>query len=156
MQDKWQEIPENIYNVHYLHMEVCNKSAIILPRTLAIQSHTLLLAEGKPTYFAKDTILENLAGLKLTGYFPSNVIQRVKYLSQNGIYNWWKNYLDFAFVLNTCTLSKRFEYMRNGQVTQASKGGVKVALIIFLLMPGIGILASFLIFVIFEIKVLTI
>lgn len=93
----------NMETIIDTHMNSCNRSAMILPRDMAIQLYTTLKRDKPPVFFGRDVIIETLWGYKYEGYFPTNVFHKGRYLSQTGIVEWWQQYFDFSIVQKTST-----------------------------------------------------
>ncbi len=68
-----------------MHMERCNKSAIILRENMAIQLHTTLKVLKKPDYFGKDFVNEILVGYNYYGYFPTSMILQLDVPSKTAL-----------------------------------------------------------------------
>ncbi len=75
--DFGQDDYENISTILNIHMNRCNKSAMIISRQKATKLHKILKSLGKPSYLGKDTIFETFWGYQFKGYFPPNSEQDI-------------------------------------------------------------------------------
>ncbi len=134
---------ETVEEVFEMHMESCDKSAIIGDENFAIQMFTVLKAIKKPAYLGQDVLNENLLGYKYYGYFPQNIMRRVKYYFQTGIVNWWGKYFKWVVALKTEREYQTIVIGQNITNTANSKAGIYILSVI----PGIGLLLSLFVFI---------
>lgn len=65
-------VGETTNEVIDMHMKSCNKSAIVVDDSVALQLFTILTSLKQPVYFQKDVPNKNLEGYKFNGYFPAS------------------------------------------------------------------------------------
>lgn len=135
---KPQSYNQTIYQVLDMHMESCNKSALIVSESLAIQLNTILKSLKRPVYFGKDVVNENLLGYSYYGYFPTNIMRRVKYSFQSGITEWWQNFFKFVIKLKSEKEGKSIIKSKKINLDTNSKAGIYILSMI----PGVGLLLS--------------
>ncbi len=145
--DYGQGFAENVSTIVNFHMKLCNKSAIILQREEAITLHTVLKQLGKPSYYVKDKILEKFWGYKFVGYFPPKIILRAKYLFGTGIIEWWQKHVEYSFMLKTNANTNKSMLITDNKIGIIEKGDSKTAVVILSLIPGVGFLISFTVFI---------
>ncbi len=105
--DSGQEFSESTTTILNIHMNRCNKSAIVLEYQMAISLHIILKQMNKPSFYVKDKILERFWGYEFRKYFPTNLIFRVKYLFDAGVFEWWQKYFYFSLVLKSNHQAKK-------------------------------------------------
>ncbi len=144
--DYGQRFYENIPTVLNMHMNKCNKSAMILHRPLAIQLHTLLKQSGKPSFLLRDKVLETFWGYKFGGHFPPNLVFRARHLFEAGVFDWWPRFLEYSLVLKTHIHGHTLMGSYNQNTTTGNRGS-KTAVAVLTLIPGVGLLVSLFIFI---------
>lgn len=133
-------------------MSSCNKSAVILPRPMAIKVHKTLQNFGKPSYFGVDKVTEMFWGYRFRGYFPSNLVFRPRYLFDAGVFDWWQKFLDYSVTrMVTNSYGKSLDLDSKNQ-TIISEKGMAATVAVLTLIPGFGLLISLIVFVGFEIN----
>lgn len=147
-----QPFEENVQTILDLHMDKCNKSAMILQGDGALQLYSILKAKNKPAYFGKDVISELLEGYTYEGYFTENIILNGKYLFQAGILKWWREYLEFALVLKTNTQVNAAALSEESKTNTVENENGNAAIAVLVLIPGVGLLISLVAFLVFDNK----
>lgn len=147
-----QNFGQDVSTLANIHMKRCNKSAIIVPKHEAVQLHGLLQTLGKPSYYGKDKKMETFWGYKFEGHFPPNIVQNVRFLFNAGVFEWWKKQIDYSIQLKTN--NKYSILILCNQNNTSESGGIRTAVAVLSLIPGVGLLLSFILFVCFEIYVL--
>ncbi len=148
--DYGQGFEENISTILNVHMNRCNKSAVILKRPSAIQLDTMLKGMGKPSFLGRDKILETFWGYKYFGYFPGKLYFRARYLFDAGIFEWWQKYFEYFLVLKTSGHSEKLLAKTDNKSGAYEIGGSKTAVLVLTLIPGVGLLFSSVIFICVE------
>ncbi len=142
---------ETIEQVLSMHMGKCNQTAIILRENMALQLFTILKAAKQPVFFGRDIIIGNLMGYNFKGYFPEQILLRIRSTFNSGIVEWWQKYVKWFVVLktkkdyDTGNLTE-FQRLTNRTIDGTSKSGVYVLCLI----PGFGLLLSFAVFICFD------
>ncbi len=137
-----------------IHMMKCNKSAIIISKPIAIRLHKALTQLNKPSYFGKDILVELFAGYKFTGYFPPNLVLRVRYIFDAGIFEWWQKYFDFAIATKNQENDEYSIFNISKRSNTIKEDRNFTAVTVLSLIPGTGLLVSFIAFICFERKIL--
>lgn len=135
---------ETLDQVLKMHMEECNKSAVILQDGMTIQLYNTLKMTNKPVYLGMDIVNENLNGYKYFGYFSTKVIMRSKHFFQSGILEWWQKFFNWYLIIKT--RSDRIRVEQNAKHEGQSQEGIYL---IFLI-PVTGLLLSIIVFIIFD------
>lgn len=126
-------------------MKSCNKSATILKRQTAIRLHIFLTRLGSPSFFGKNKIIERFWGYKFDGYFPSKLVFRARFLFESGLFEWWQKHFDYSFTLKLNVHETILMALYNQNIA-AENSGSKTAVAILTLIPGVGLLMVFIIF----------
>lgn len=147
---------ESLEQMLSMHIGKCNKSAMILPDEMALQLFAILKAVKQPVFFGKDIIHEKLSGYRYYGYFPENIILRIKHSFNSGIVEWWQKYLKWFVVIKTARDSgtgnlTEFNRITNRTVDNSSKSSV----FILALIPCFGFTISVTVFMIFDCNAIT-
>ncbi len=133
-----------------IHMNRCNKSAIIIPRPKAIRLHKKLTQLDKPSFYGKDFIVEIYLGYRFWGYFPPNLVLRARYLFEAGIFEWWKKYFDFAIATKKDGYDKISIFNINNPNKAIEENRNFIAVAVLTIIPSFGLLMSLVIFICFE------
>ncbi len=150
-----QEFEENISTILNIHMNICNKSAILLNSQTAITLHIIQKQMNKPSFFVNDKIHENFWGYEFVRYFPTNLLFRVRYLFDSGVFEWWQRYFYYSLVLKSNHhAGKTIPKIANQTVT-SENGKTKTAVTILSLIPGVGLLISVIVLIVEHCSTLT-
>lgn len=136
-----QGLQENAFTILNIHMSKCNKTVMLLRRQAAIQLDTVLKHMGKSSLHGKDKILESFWGYSFKGYFSSNIVFRVRYLFDAGVFETQQMYYDYSIVLKLNSHGKRLIALYNQTIT-SEKMGSKTVVAVLTLIPGFGLLVS--------------
>ncbi len=139
---------ESTQQVIHMHMGKCDKTAMILPKYMALQLFNTLKAAKQPVFFGKDIISENLFGYTYYGYFPPHILLKIRFSYSSGLVEWWRSYIKWFLVLkaynNFATGNVTgYDGLENGEVKNGSGSKVYILCII----PGFGLLISLTIFI---------
>ncbi len=145
---------ESVEDILKLHMNQCNKSAVILNNADAIQLHTILSMHKKAVFFGKDLIYENLQGYIYSGLFPNKLIWKSKYYFQTGILNWWQTYFKWCIFIKTKTeeMKLALERQQNNDVSDTDPNSATVYVIACIEM--FELLLSIFAFIVIDLKLL--
>jgi hypothetical protein len=111
--------------------------------------HLILQQMGKTAFLGKDKILQSFWGYRLWGYFPPKFVFRGRHIFEAGVFEWWGKHLDFSLVLQTNVGRERIMSQYN-QTAKTKMGGNKAAVAVLCLIPGVGLLISFAVFLFSE------
>ncbi len=141
---------ENVSTILNVHMNSCNKAAIILPRPMAIHLHKTLQRLGKPSHFGKDVITERFTGYKFFGHFPANVVFRAGYLFEANLFEFWQKIIEHLIALKARVNDTNI-FVQNTKHANLSEESVRKSTIAILtIIPGIGLVLSVIYFILFE------
>ncbi len=140
---------ESIKQILSMHMEICNKSTMILQDNMAIELFTILKATNKPAFFGKDVLNEILYGYKYFGFFPSSIMTRVKNSFQSGIIEWWQKYFKWVIRIKTQTQERKIKHGTSTKAFVISPNS-QTGVYILCLIPCFGLILASLVFVFCE------
>ncbi len=144
---------EKVWKIISMHMVKCSKSAMILDEFSALELHTILKDHNKQSFYGKDTVFQSLRGYRYYGYFPTQILLRIRQSFKLGILEWWQKYTRWLLNLKIKRRTPQDDEvvrMLNGPVSDKSK----TALYVLLLIPSTGLILSSLIFIIFDSNIL--
>ncbi len=141
---------ENIIQVMTMHMDKCDKSAVILGSEFALRLYTVLSVKKKPVYLGKDIVSETFGGYKYFGYFPKLDYFRARYYFQSGITNWWETYFKWAIVLKTRSEGRKLLWVRRHSKTFPNQNKDHGATLALYVIPLTGYLSATIVFICFD------
>lgn len=119
----------------------CNHSAIIMPRVHAMIAYANLSSAKVTLFYGKDIIYENIRGYTYFGQMPEIIHSRTKHFFQSDILAYWQKWLDYLLVSRILwNQSENFD--KNFVSGRKSNTAANVLLFI----PSIGLVASFVVF----------
>lgn len=145
-----QSYEKYIGTILNIHMNNCYKLAIILSEHDAIKLYTVRKHLDKLSFLGKNKMLKTFQGYIYHRYFPIEIIDRTKYIFDVGVFEWWQKCFEYSCKLKLNVHSKKIMSLFGKNVTSQIDGSTKTAVTLLSLIPGTGLLISFITFIYVE------
>lgn len=133
-----------------LHMDACNRSAIISSDAFAIPVYTTLKLKTKQVFYGKDIIYETFHAYRYHGYLPTKVLLKSKYYFQTGILDWWQKYFKWCLEMKTAFGAEILKLNGSSSSLWSSQNSNSSAAYVISFIPLVGLLLSLLSFILFD------